>query len=59
MQYTDLQYVMNIKIKIIMNIKIKILCNVGCLRTRSDLECSSPAFDKHDCCENTKGTHHM
>ena len=23
---------------------------------RSDLECSSPAFDKHEHCKNTKGT---
>ena len=26
---------------------------------RSDLECSIPALDKHECCKNTEGSNHM
>ena len=27
--------------------EINLLCNIGCLKTRSDLECSRPALKKH------------
>ena len=38
--------------------KIKVLCSLSCLKTGSDLECSSLVLDKHERCRNTKGTNH-
>ena len=32
---------------------------MGCLKTRLDLESSSPALNKHKCCKNTKSTNHV
>ena len=36
--------------------EIKLFCNVDCLKTRSDLECLSPAFQKHVFCKNANDT---
>ena len=35
---------------------MELLRNLDCSKTRSDLECFSPAFKKHACCKNAKVT---
>ena len=38
---------------------MKLSRSQGCLKTRSDLEYSIPAFNKHECWRSTKGTNQM